>query len=100
MNNGSSVAELVKRRLLLVYYVDRLWLLQKLTYADPSTMQPLVEMPTFNIYTSDEAIEQDAETYEFVLQWQDEDGLQGSREVLAEEVSEQEAEHKPNESRT
>ncbi len=96
MNNGSSVAESVK--VTASFYDANSKIVAKATYADPSTMQPR-ERATFNIYTSDEAIEQDAETYEFVLQWQDEDGVQGSRRSIAEEVSEQEAEHKPNESR-
>lgn len=54
------------------------------TYADPGTIRSGAKSP-FKIYISDEAVGQEAETYEFILQWQDENGSEESRRVLTEE---------------
>lgn len=97
MNNGSSVAESVKVTASF-YDANNEIVAAKLTFADPSTLKP-GDRATFNIYTSDEAIKQDAETYEFVLQWRDEDGVQTSKRVIAEEGSKQLTENESTESR-
>lgn len=96
MNNGSSVAKSVKVTASF-YDANNEIVAAKLTFADPSTLKP-GDRATFNIYTSDEAIKQDAETYEFVLQWQDEDGVQTSKRVIAEEGSKQLTENESTES--
>lgn len=83
MNNGTATAEFVEISASF-YDTNGNIVANEFTYADPSTIQPGARSP-FNMYFSDERIEQDAETYEFILQWQDENGSERSRRVITEE---------------
>jgi hypothetical protein len=72
LNNGTSTAEFVKVTVSF-YDVNGLLVGTEMSYADPSTIEPNNKSP-FTIFISGDAIENEAENYEFTLQWRDIDG--------------------------
>ncbi len=80
LNNGTSTAKFVE---ITASFYDSNGLLvgTERTYADPSTIEPNNKSP-FEIFVSSDAIKNDAENYEFIIQWRDLDGTDKSVRVL------------------
>ena len=80
LNNGTSTVEFVE---ITVSFYDSNGLLvgTESSYADPSTIEPNSKSP-FQIFISSDSIKNDAENYEFTIQWRDIDGNDKSVRVL------------------
>jgi hypothetical protein len=80
LNNGTSTAEFVE---ITASFYDSNGLIvgTESTYADPSTIEPGNKSP-FEIFITSDAVESDAENYDFILQWRDIDGNDKSVRVL------------------
>jgi hypothetical protein len=84
-NNGTAIAEFVK--VSASFYDDNGNIVgREFTFADPHTLNPGDRSP-FEMFISSDAIKQEATTYEFILQWQDETGKENSKRVLAAEAN-------------
>lgn len=80
LNNGTTRAEFVE---LTASFYDQNGALVGIesTYADPSTIEPGNKSP-FEIFISSDAIENEAENYDFIIQWRDINGNDQSVRVL------------------
>lgn len=84
LNNGSITAEFAK--VSVSFYDENGAILgSEFTYADPSTLSP-GQRAAFTIFITSDTIEDDAETYEFTLQWQDSDSNDFSKRITGEQA--------------
>jgi hypothetical protein len=82
LNNGTIAAEFAK--VTVSFYDENSAILgSESTYADPSTISP-GQRAAFTIFITSDAIEDDTETYEFTLQWQDSDSNDYSKRITGE----------------
>ena len=92
LNNGSGTAEFVKINASF-YDAGRAIVGSEMTYAYPSTINPGDRSP-FNVFITNNAVKDDAETYEFNLQW---GGINGTdQSVLIKGYPAQDAEPSPD----
>jgi hypothetical protein len=84
LNNGTITAEYAK--VSVSFYDENGAILgSQFTYTDPSTLAP-GQKAAFTIFISSDTIEDDTETYEFTLQWQDNDFNDFSKRITGEQV--------------
>jgi hypothetical protein len=84
LNNGTITAEYAK--VSVSFYDENGAILgSQYTYTDPSTIDP-GQKAAFNIFITSDTIEDDTETYEFTLQWQDNDFNDFSKRITGEQV--------------
>jgi hypothetical protein len=84
LNNGTITAEYAK--VSVSFYDENGAILgSQYTYTDPSTIAP-GQKAAFNIFITSDTIEDDTETYEFTLQWQDNDFNDFSKRITGEQV--------------
>jgi hypothetical protein len=82
LNNGTITAEFAK--VSVSFYDENGAILgSEFTYADPSTISP-GQRAAFTIFITSDTIEDDTETYEFTLQWQDSDSNDFSKRITGE----------------
>ncbi|HET6589500.1 MAG TPA: FxLYD domain-containing protein [Candidatus Nitrosocosmicus sp.] len=84
LNNGTITAEYAK--VSVSFYDENGAILgSDFTYTDPSTIAP-DQKTAFNIFITSDTIEDDTETYEFTLQWQNNDFNDFSKRITGEQV--------------
>ncbi len=84
LNNGTITAEYAKVSVSF-YDANGAILGSEFTYADPSTLVP-GQRAAFTIFITSDTIEDDTETYEFTLQWQDNDFNEFSKRITGQQV--------------
>jgi hypothetical protein len=84
LNNGTITAEYAKVSVSF-YDANGAILGSEFTYADPSTLAP-GQRAAFTIFITSDTIADDTETYEFTLQWQDNDFNEFSKRITGEQA--------------
>jgi len=84
LNNGTITAEYAKVSVSF-YDANGAILGSEFTYADPSTLAP-GQRAAFTIFITSDTIEDDTKTYEFTLQWRDNDLNEFSKRITGEQA--------------